>query len=88
MHDDPTYDLRPQYAYQRTGATLRNPFKSRTLWLNVLAGAAAILWPAAQELIQQHPAWVNGSLAVLNIALRFLTIQPVSFVADAPVIKR
>ena len=65
---------------------MKNPFKSKTLWLNLLAGVAAILLPAAQEFIQQHPAWVNGALAALNIALRFITNKPIQFGEQLPTV--
>ncbi len=64
---------------------MKNPFKSKTLWLNVLGAAATILIPQAQDAVQQHPSVVTGAMAGVNIALRFLTNQPISFGSDATI---
>ncbi len=66
----------------------QNPFTSKTLWLNVLLGAATILIPAAQEYVSSHPALTGNVAAVANILLRiFSTKEPIGFDKD-PVIKR
>ncbi len=64
---------------------MKNPFKSKTLWLNVLGAAATILIPQAQDAVAQHPAAASTALSVANIALRFLTNQPISFGSDATI---
>lgn len=54
----------------------KSPFASKTLWINVLAALAAIV-----QVLQGQP-WCSPDLqaallAIINIALRFLTGQPI-----------
>lgn len=56
---------------------MKNIFKSKTLWLNVLSIAAPIFIPQAQDALSSHPVLATNLLAGANFALRFLTNQPV-----------
>lgn len=63
---------------------MKNPFASKTLWLNVLVGAATILVPQAQDAVSQHPTLSSAILTGANIALRFVTNQPINFSPQPP----
>lgn len=59
----------------------KSPFASRTLWLNGLTVAAAVLTVLSgmsANLPPQAMPYIVGGLAVVNFALRFITTQPVS----------
>jgi hypothetical protein len=60
---------------------LKNPFTSKTLWLNVLAIAVAVL----QQLTDQQlvaPEVFATAVAVANFGLRFSTDQPLAVSAN------
>lgn len=56
-------------------------WKSKTLWVNGLTFVGALLsFAAGHEVIAQYPAVASGILTVVaavNIALRFLTNEPI-----------
>lgn len=59
---------------------VKSVFASKTLWVNVISGLALLF--ASEELKAIAPNAVEYfSLAVvaLNIVLRYVTVQPVSF---------
>ena len=53
----------------------KNPFKSWTLWVNVLGGAAVAALTIIGD-ITSAP-WVAMALAGANFLLRFKTTQPI-----------
>ena len=58
----------------------KSPISSRTLWLNGLTIAAAILTAltgAADKLPPEAMPYIVGGLALVNFALRFLTRVPI-----------
>lgn len=54
-------------------------FASKTLWLNLLGGAATVLGYAADVL---PPHYAALALALANIANRFITESPVHLIGD------
>lgn len=56
--------------------------KSKTFWVNFITAIAGIVTTlAGTDLIQQNPKLVGAAataLAVVNIALRFVTTEPVT----------
>lgn len=55
-----------------TTAVTTAPWKSKTLWANLLMAGAAF-FPGVQEQIQAHPTILALVFAGVNMALRFLT---------------
>lgn len=60
----------------------KSVFKSKTIWVNVLTFAAGlIVFTQDHALLVQNPdlvALAAGVLALVNVALRFLTDKPVT----------
>lgn len=48
------------------------PYKSKTLWVNLLMAVAAF-FPAAQAVIQNHPEAVMAGFGIINMVLRLVT---------------
>ena len=62
---------------------MKSPFKSKTVWINLLSlsiGLAAVF--GASDLMKDYPDVVLGITSILipslNVFLRFLTSQPIS----------
>ena len=53
----------------------KSPFKSWTLWVNVIGGAAVAAFTALGEV--SDAGWIAVGLSIANLALRFKTTQPV-----------
>ncbi len=62
---------------------LKNPFASKTLWVNALTAIIAVVMAlSGQEFITDNPLLTTAFiflLAVLNAALRFVTDAPIGF---------
>lgn len=60
---------------------MKSPLKSKTLWVNLLTLAAAVIAAASgQDWIAQNPqvtAVLGAVLGGVNIVLRFLTSEPI-----------
>lgn len=48
------------------------PYKSKTIWVNLLFAVAAF-FPQAQEFLKNHPEAVMSGFAVLNMVLRLVS---------------
>ena len=57
---------------------MKSIWNSKTFWLNAVGGAILILTQATDALPASAQPYLAAALAVLNIANRFLTSQPVS----------
>lgn len=57
-------------------ALLAGAFKSRTIWVNVLALTVQVLGHASGVLPPEWAPYITAALAVLNLVLRFLTTTP------------
>lgn len=53
-------------------------WKSKTLWVNAILGAAGF-YPPAQEWISTNPQAFGLIVTILNFGLRALTGEPISF---------
>ena len=60
----------------------KNILKSKTFWVNALAGAAAF-FPAVKEFIAQNPEGFVGVLTAVNVIVRFFTRGRVTVFTDA-----
>lgn len=56
----------------------KKPWQSKTIVVNFLLAAGALLYPPAQEWISQNPVVVSSAWALLGIVLRLVTNQRVS----------
>jgi len=60
---------------------MKNPLKSKTLWVNMLVLAAGILgYAQGHDVIQEYPqivAVMGAAVGALNIVLRFVTNKPI-----------
>ena len=63
-----------------SGPKAKSPLRSKTLWVNVLSGAAYLLAEPLRETIPPHVA--VPALAGLNLALRLLTTGPIALRSD------
>ena len=54
---------------------MKNPFKSKTLWLNVLAIGVAVLQQMTDHQFVS-PEALASAVAIANFGLRFQTAQP------------
>jgi hypothetical protein len=60
---------------------MKNPLKSKTLWVNMLVlGAGVLGYMQGHAVIQEYPQVVaifGAVVGALNIALRFVTSKPI-----------
>ena len=56
---------------------VKSPLLSKTLWVNVLTGAVALLTWASGTVPPQYQVWITVGLAAANFLLRFITTQPI-----------
>lgn len=60
---------------------MKNPLKSKTLWVNMLVLVAGVLgYMQGHDVIAEYPqivAVMAAAVGALNIALRFVTSKPI-----------
>ena len=61
---------------------MKSIFKSKTIWVNVIAGAGTLITMLMNsDIVAQNPEWVaygTTALAVINLVLRMVTKEPVA----------
>lgn len=61
---------------------MKSIFKSKTIWVNLIAGAGTLITMLMNsEIVAQNPEFVaygTTALAVINLVLRMVTKEPVS----------
>lgn len=52
---------------------MKKPWQSKTILMNFIVAAAALLYPPAAEVINSHPTEIASFFAIANIVLRVIT---------------
>jgi len=59
----------------------KNWYQSKTVWFNVVAAVVLVVktvWPEFAD-FELDPMYATGLVALVNLALRFVTREPVEF---------
>lgn len=61
---------------------MKSIFASKTIWVNLVVGLAALVFPPAKEWIDSHPTETLTLLAAANLVLRLVTRDKVVLFPD------